>query len=178
MSATAFVFSPDASYAFVTLGNFGGNVRYVASISGPWKIFAVVDFDDVSQVPGLVDEVFKQEGGSGDPETALTFAPSSVRRTHYYDHTALVRIDTDVSDPGGLVYTIMKVTGSKEVDSVMGEFDLLACVGDDDEEELAKKVMAIREVPGVTRTVSLRVFDYRSRSDHAPDEKRLPDSSV
>jgi hypothetical protein len=178
MPATVFVFSPDASYGFITSGDFGGNVSYVAAVSGPWKIFAVIDFDAVGDVPGVVDEVFKQEEASGDPETALTLAPSSVRKTHYYDHTALVRIDTDVSDPGELVYTIMKVTGSKEVDSVMGDFDLLACVGDDDEEELAKKVMAIREVPGVTKTVSLRVFDYRSRSDHAPDEKRFPDNSA
>jgi DNA-binding Lrp family transcriptional regulator len=178
MPATVFVFSPDASYGFITTGRFGGNVSYVAAVSGPWKIFAVIDFDDVGDVPGVVDEVFKQEDASGDPETALTLAPSSVRKTHYYDHTALVRIDTDVVDPGELIDRIKKVTGSDEVDSVMGDFDILACIGDDDGEELAKKVMAIRELKGITRTVSLHVLDYRSRSEHAPEGKRVQDNSA
>jgi hypothetical protein len=55
----------------------------------------------------------------------------------------------------------------------MGNFDLLACVSDEDEDELARKIMAIRKLKGVKRTVSLRVIDYRSRSDNAPDDKQL-----
>jgi hypothetical protein len=170
---TAFVFSPDAKYGFVETGEFGINVWYVASVSGPWKIFAVIDFDDVRDVANVVDAVFKQTDATGDPETALTLIPASVRHHTYFSNTALVRIDTDVPDPGALIYHIQKVTGSEEVDSVMGNFDLLACVSDDDEEELARKIMAIRELEGVTRTVSLRVIDYRSRSDNAPDDKKL-----
>jgi hypothetical protein len=142
-------------------------------VSGPWKIFAVIDFDDVRDVANVVDAVFKQTDATGDPETALTLIPASVRHHTYFSNTALVRIDTDVPDPGALIYHIQKVTGSEEVDSVMGNFDLLACVSDDDEEELARKIMAIRELEGVTRTVSLRVIDYRSRSDNAPDDKKL-----
>jgi hypothetical protein len=170
---TAFVFSPDAKYGFVETGEFGINVWYVASVSGPWKIFAVIDFDDVRDVANVVDAVFKQTDATGDPETALTLIPASVRHHTYFSNTALVRIDTDVPDPGALIYHIQKVTGSEEVDSVMGNFDLLACVSDDDEKELARKIMAIRELEGVTRTVSLRVIDYRSRSDNAPDDKKL-----
>ena len=170
---TAFVFSPDAKYGFVETGEFGINVWYVASVSGPWKIFAVIDFDDVRDVASVVDAVFKQTDATGDPETALTLIPASVRHHTYFSNTALVRIDTDVPDPGALIYHIQKVTGSEEVDSVMGNFDLLACVSDDDEKELARKIMAIRELEGVTRTVSLRVIDYRSRSDNAPDDKKL-----
>jgi hypothetical protein len=170
---TAFVFSPDAKYGFVETGEFGINVWYVASVSGPWKIFAVIDFDDVRDVANVVDAVFKQTDATGDPETALTLIPASVRHHTYFSNTALVRIDTDVPDPGALIYHIQKVTGSEEVDSVMGNFDLLACVSDDDEKELARKIMAIRELEGVTRTVSLRVIDYRSRSDNAPEDKKL-----
>ena len=170
---TAFVFSPDAKYGFVETGEFGINVWYVASVSGPWKIFAVIDFDDVRDVANVVDAVFKQTDATGDPETALTLIPASVRHHTYFSNTALVRIDTDVPDPGALIYHIQKVTGSEEVDSVMGNFDLLACVSDEDEEELARKIMAIRKLKGVKRTVSLRVIDYRSRSDNAPDDKKL-----
>jgi len=171
---TAFVFSPDAKYGFVSSGEFGDNVWYVASVSGPWKIFAVIDFDDVRDVGDVVDAVFKQADAAGDPETALTLIPASVRHHTYFSNTALVRIETDVPDPGALIEDIMRVTESDEVDSVMGNFDILACVGDDNEAELVRKIIAIRELTGVTRTVSLRVIDYRSRSDNAPDDKKLP----
>ena len=170
---TAFVFSPDAKYGFVETGEFGINVWYVASVSGPWKIFAVIDFDDVRDVGNVVDAVFKQTDAAGDPETALTLIPASVRHHTYFSNTALVRIETDVPDPGDLIDEIKRVTGSDEVDSVMGNFDILACVGDEDEAELARKIIAIRQLEGVTRTVSLRVIDYRSRSGDAPDDKKL-----
>ena len=172
---TVFVFSPDAKYGFVETGDFGDNVWYVASVSGPWKIFAVIDFDDVGDVGDVVDAVFKQTDAAGDPETALTlFVPASVRHNTYFSNTALVRIETDVPDPRDLIEVIQRVTESDEVDSVMGNFDILACVGDEDEHELARKIMAIRKLEGVKRTVSLRVIDYRSRSDNAPDDKKLP----
>jgi hypothetical protein len=170
---TAFVFSPDAKYGFVTSGEFGDNVWYVASVSGPWKIFAVIDFDDVRDVGDVVDTVFKQTDAAGDPETALTLIPASVRHNTYFSNTALVRIETEVPDPGALIEDIQRVADSEEVDSVMGNFDILACVSDEDEEELARKIMAIRKLKGVKRTVSLRVIDYRSRSDNAPDDKKL-----
>jgi hypothetical protein len=170
---TVFVFSPDAKYGFVTSGEFGDNVWYVASVGGPWKIFAVIDFDDVGDVGDVVDAVFKQTDAAGDPETALTLVPASVRHRTYFSNTALVRIETDVPDPRDLIEDIGRVTDSDEVDSVMGNFDILACVGDEDEDELARKIMAIRKLKGVKRTVSLRVIDYRSRSDDAPDDKKL-----
>jgi hypothetical protein len=170
---TVFVFSPDAKYGFVETGGFGNNVWYVASVSGPWKIFAVIDFDDVGHVGDVVDAVFKQTDAAGDPETALTLVPASVRHRTYFSNPALERIETDVPDPRDLIEDIGRVTDSDEVDSVMGNFDILACVGDEDEDELAGKIMAIRKLKGVKRTVSLRVIDYRSRSDDAPDDKKL-----
>ena len=187
MSGTVFVFSPDAKYGFVTSGDFstdlGDRVRYVASVSGPWKIFAVIDFDDVEEVGGLVDTVFKQDDASGDPETALTIGVlGSVRHNTYYTNTALVRIHTSVPDPEDLIPDIIKAIDvdedDAEVDVVMGEFDILACLGDDDESELGRKIMAIRKIKGITRTVSSRVIDYRSRSGNAPDEKRLPEPDL
>jgi hypothetical protein len=173
-TGTVFVFSPDAKYGFVETGVFGANVWYVASVSGPWKIFAVIDFDDFGDVGDVVDAVFKHPDAAGDPETALTLIPASVRHHTYFSNTALVRIETNVPDPGDLIEDIKRVTESDEVDSVMGNFDILACIGVEDEDELARKIMAIRKLKGVKRTVSLRVIDYRSRSDNAPDDKKLP----
>ena len=54
-----------------------------------------------------------------------------------------------------------------------GDFDILACVVDDDEESLARKIFDIRGIEGVKRTVSLRVIDYVSTSENAPDDHKV-----
>jgi hypothetical protein len=43
----------------------------------------------------------------------------------------------------------------------------------DDEESLATKIRDIRRIPGVRRTVSLRVLDYVSTSENAPDGHKV-----
>jgi hypothetical protein len=54
----------------------------------------------------------------------------------------------------------------------MGDFDILACVGDDEEQGLGDKIKALRQVDGVTRTTTLRVIDYVSLSPNAPEDKK------
>ena len=63
--------------------------------------------------------------------------------------------------------------GKPEADVVVGDFDILACVVDDDEDELHQKILDLRAIDGVKRTVSLRVIDYVSTSDNAPDDHRV-----
>jgi hypothetical protein len=169
----AFVFDPESKYRLVqkirgdevmpTVG-----LRYVAAVTGPWKIFKVVEFDEVSQLANLLE-------GDGDPDTATSILPAKVRKSHYGAHTALVMIDVDatVADPRELSGRLEAAIGSDEFDVVMGDFDILACVVDDDEGALTNKILAIRTIPGVERTVSLRVIDYVSTSDHAPDNHRV-----
>jgi DNA-binding Lrp family transcriptional regulator len=82
-------------------------------------------------------------------------------------------IQTRVADPSGLLEAIAEAIGSDEADVVAGTFDILAVVVDDDEEDLSKKVFAIRRIEGVKRTVSLRVMDYVSTSENAPDDHRV-----
>jgi uncharacterized protein with GYD domain len=50
---------------------------------------------------------------------------------------------------------------------VMGEFDMLAVVVADDEGTLGSRIVDIRRIDGVNRTVSLRVIDYVSTSEGA-----------
>jgi hypothetical protein len=82
-------------------------------------------------------------------------------------HTALVRIDVRVDDSSSLLPAITDVIGSDEADVVMGDFDILACVADDDESRLTEKIRGIRRIDGVNRTLSLRVLDYVSTSTEA-----------
>ena len=166
-----FVFDPDASYAFVDQIRGAGHMptrglRYVASVTGSQaKIFKVMTFEGLLDVVQRLDE-------PGDPETATTFRPAAVRKSQYRTFTAIVRIQTMVPDPSDLIEQIGDAIGRDsdggvEADVVTGGFDILACVVDDDERELIKKVMKIREIDGVTDTKTLRVHDYVSTSPNA-----------
>ena len=172
--STAFVFHPDVSYERVR-GIRDAKVmpapglRYVAAITGPWKIFEVVDAGTLDELaPRLDSPSGIYGGGSADPPNAFVVGSAGkVRRSQYRMHTALVRIDVRVDDSSSLLPAITDVIGSDEADVVMGDFDILACVVDDDESGLTDKIRGIRRIDGVNRTLSLRVLDYVSTSTEA-----------
>jgi hypothetical protein len=179
---TAFVFDPGGSYGKVQAirnsGTMPDGVRYLASVTGPWKLFAVVEFAALGQMADRVDGL-SQGQGFGDPPTSTVFGPSKIRRSVYKEHTAFVRIQTNMSDPSQLLPKLAAALGISqdelEADSVVGDLDVLVCLVDDDEENLAGQVLTIRGVEGVRRTVTLRVIDYVSASENAPDDgHRIP----
>jgi hypothetical protein len=172
-----FVFDKEASYGVVGQIREAGampnpGLRYVASVTGQWKVFKVMA---VREAEGLVDVAARLDA-PGDPETAITLRSSQVRKSTYRTHTALVRIETSVADPTTLIDQIAEAIESDrepEVDVVVGAFDILACVVDDDETSLGRKLLRVRQISGVERTNSLRVMDYVSISDNAPDDHRV-----
>jgi hypothetical protein len=176
---TAFVFDPDASYGRVQAirdaNAMPQGVHLVASVTGPWKIVSIVDFDGLAALPGLVGGL-DGGGGMGDPPTATVIgAQSKIKRSVYADEMAFVRIDVrGDADPIGLLDEVQDTIGSDEADAVIGDFDILACAVADDEDDLAQRILAIRAINGVKRTVSLRVIDYVSGSNEAPDGHRIP----
>jgi DNA-binding Lrp family transcriptional regulator len=171
--STAFVFHPDVSYERVQRIRDAKmmpapGLRYVAAITGPWKIFEVVEAETLVQLAKRLDSPFGSDvAGSGDPPNAIVVGAERVRRSKYGAHTALVRIDVRVDDSRDVLPAITDAISSDEADVVMGDFDILACVVDDDEDSLTEKIRAIRRIPGVRRTLSLRVLDYVSTSDKA-----------
>lgn len=180
--ATAFVFDPKGNYPLVRRIREQGvmpaaGLRYVASVTGPYKIFQVVDFDALVELGERLDAL-PGGGGADDPPTAVVIGTAKVRRSRYLSHTALVRIVVSVPDPGELLDQIRDAIGADpdggvEADVVAGDFDILACVVDDGEGGLGEKIFAIRGIEGVEQTVTLRVIDYVSTSENAPDDHRV-----
>jgi DNA-binding Lrp family transcriptional regulator len=173
-SDTAFVFAPDASYGLVQQIRSAGampvaGLRYVASVTGPWKIVKIVTFDGLGQLADRLESLSE----AGDPPTAISFGRAQVKRSEYRTHTAFIRIDVRVDDPRTLIDEITGKIGSDEADAVTGDFDIFACVTDDEEDELMRKILAVRAIDGVKRTTSLRVIDYVSTSADAPDDHRV-----
>jgi hypothetical protein len=169
-----FVFDPDATYGMVKAIKAVGvmptpGLRYVAAVTGPFKIIKVIAFMGVEQL-------FERLDAPGD-DTATSFTFAKVRRSHYRGHTVFVRIETRVADPSELLPEIANAIDvpqdDLEADVIIGDFDILVCLSHDDEDTLGSWVLAIRAIPGIRRTVTLRVLDYVSTSDHAPDDHRV-----
>jgi hypothetical protein len=178
---TAFVFDPDGSYGRVREIREAGvmpvaGLRYVASVTGPFKLVKVISFDALADLPDKLDSVSSQDGGSDD--NAIALFGSKIRRSEYRTNTAFVMIDTRVPDPSDLLEAITAAIGSDEADVVAGTFDILAVVVDDDDDDLSRKIFAIRRIEGVKRTVSLRVMDYVSTSPNAPADHRAKDAEA
>ncbi len=178
---TVFVFDPDGSYGRVREIRESGvmpvaGLRYVASVTGPFKLVKVLNFEELDDLPDKLDSVTGQDGGSDD--NALAMFASKIRRSQYRTNTAFVMIQTRVADPSGLLEEIAEAIGSDEADVVAGTFDILAVVVDDDEDGLSRKIFAIRRIEGVKRTVSLRVMDFVSTSANAPDEHRVNEAGA
>ena len=177
---SAFVFDPDASYrrvdAIREANEMPEGAHLVASVTGPWKIVSIVDYDGLSLLPGRVEGLAGQGGGSGDPETATVIGgQSKVKRSKYANEMAFVRIQVrGDADPMGLLDEVAAKIDSDEVDAVVGDFDILACAVADDETKLATKILAVRAIGGIKRTTSLRVIDFVSESPDAPDGHRIP----
>src|SRR5215831_4398188 len=133
---TAFVFDPDGSYGRVRQIRESGvmpiaGLRYVASVTGPFKLVKVLNFDNLADLPDKLDAVSSQDGGSDD--NALAVYASKIRKSEYRVNTAFVMIETRVPDPSELLEEITEAIGSDEADVVAGTFDILAVVVDDDE---------------------------------------------
>ena len=167
---TVFVFEPDADYGRVDVIRKAGKMpvrglKFVASVTGRWKVLKILEFGEVE-----ADLADRLDLITGLDENAIVMGLSKVRKSTYLAHTALVRIDVDANaDLDELRNQIEGASGSDEVDVVMGEFDLLAVVVADDEGSLGSRILDIRKIEGVNRTVSLRVIDYVSTSAGAQD---------
>jgi DNA-binding Lrp family transcriptional regulator len=176
MADSAFVFFPDADPGLIGALRDGGmppGVRYVASVTGSSQVIAVLEYDELTELPAIIRSL--SEGDS----TAVPLALSQIRRSEYREETAFVRIHAKVDDPETLLAPIREAIGSDEADVVFGDFDILACVVGDSIEDLKTRVIgSLRGIDGIGRTETLVVIDYVSLSENAPDGHRGTTKSI
>jgi len=167
---SAFVFFPDVDPGLIDKLRDSGmppGVRYVASVTGSSQVIAVLNYDELTELPAIIRSL--SEGDS----TAIPMGVSQIRRSEYREETAFVRIHTKVDDPGTLLAPIREAIGSDEADVVFGDFDILACTVGDSLEDLKTRVIgSLRTIDGIGRTETLVVIDYVSLSENAPDGHR------
>lgn len=143
-------------------------IRYVASVTGPWDLFAVATFDEFLSLPGIVAAL------NVGTETAVAIRPNYTRSRSYHDFSALVRIHVRKGDPRAILEDVQDAIRSHEANLVLGDFDILAYIGADSEDELVDRILyRLRKVRGVRRTVALHVIDYLTLNKQVPDKGHL-----
>jgi|SRR5438093_801595 len=167
----AYIFSPDASYQLVSELRHSGlprGVHFVASVTGPWQIFAIAEFDDLTELPAIVESLFGKP--SADPATVYALGPNSIKKTVYADEMALVRITVggiDADDLPGLLEEI-----GEETNAVFGDFDILTCVAAGDVAGVLARIFALRGIGAVASTMTLWIIDYLCAGEDAPKAYR------
>ena len=169
----AYIFSPDASYGLVSELRHSGlpsGVHLVASVTGPWQIFAIAEFDDLTELPAIVESLFGGRGSSTDPPTAYALGQNSIKKSVYADEMALVRINiagVDEADLPGLLQEI-----GEETNAVFGDFDILTCVAADDVAGVMARIFQLRGMGAIVATTTLWIIDYVCAGEDAPKAYR------
>jgi hypothetical protein len=175
----AYIFSEDASYELVSRFRHSGlppGVHFVGSVTGPWPIVAIAEFDDLAELPAIVESVFGGRSGSADPETAYTLVMNAVKHSVYTERMALVRIDvTGVTDDDGLEELQGQITEAigSEFNFVFGAFDVFALVTEEEGNSIMSKIFKLLQTGRVSRTETLWIIDYVCGDTDAPAPYRV-----
>src|SRR5262249_12956514 len=171
----AYIFSEDASYQLVSKLRHSGlppGVHFVGSVTGPWQIVAIVEFDDLTELPAIVESVF---GGQVDPASAFALGMNAIKHSVYTDVMALVRIDlAGVTDRDALesVGGALADAIGEEFNFVFGDFDVFACVTAEDADGILDKLFTLRGIGAIARTDTLFIIDYVCADEDAPEAYR------
>jgi hypothetical protein len=141
--------------------NVDPRLRYIASVIGGHPYFAVVEVNQLSEVPPLLALL----GLRSETATPVRqFTPDSLRHSRYYPHSVFIRVWTE--DPGAAaqVFTrIGQMDGVVAAATVHGAIDGVVDVGGKTPAELVRRVNAVLADPGVRRGDQLRVTDSAFR---------------
>jgi hypothetical protein len=167
----AFVFLPEVSPDFIAKFHEHGlppGIRYAASCAGPWQGFAIAEFNEYSELPGIVSTL------ANDPPTAVGIRPTYTKKSDFHPYSAFVRIHVGEEGPRSVLEAVRGAIGSKEADLVLGDFDVIAYVGAQSEDELVDTILyRVATISGVRKTVTCHVIDYRTTSEKADDDHRV-----
>jgi uncharacterized protein with GYD domain len=174
----AYIFSEDASYQLVSQLRHSGlppGVHFVGSVTGQWQIVAIVEFDDLTELPAIVESVFGGQGGSVDPASAYALGMNAIKRSVYTEVMALVRIDVaGIMDGDGLEELRGQLAEAigEEFNFVFGDFDVFACVTAEDDDDMLAKLFRLRGIGAIERTDTLFIIDYVCADEDAPKAYR------
>lgn len=140
-------------------------VRFVASTTGRFQAFAVVEIDDLKDTPTFLQETF------GNPTMTMTESavplhagPRMIRWTRQYPYIAFSRIRAEPGMALDVLAGTAVAPGYNGSAIVAGAFDILVEYGADEYDELQENLLTgLHHVKGVTWSETGIVTDYYYR---------------
>jgi hypothetical protein len=148
-------------------------VRFVASTTGRFQAFAVVELGDLSEAPTFVEETF------GNPTMTMTESavplkagPKMIRWTKHYEYIAFSRIRAEPGMALDVLAGTAVAPGYNGSAIVAGAFDILVEFGSDDYDELQENLLTgLHHVKGVSWSETAIVTDYFYRGPREQSEQ-------
>ena len=170
-----YVFAKEANPALVgekrSIGSYQ-SLRFVASTTGRFQAFAVVELEDLASLTGSIDQIFGNPGAKGI-QTALPLRPGpmQVRWTKQYEYIAIARIGVRPGQAMDVLAATAEVPGYNGSAIVAGAFDVLVEYGANDFDELKSTLLnGLHDTKGILWTETAFVAEYFYRGPREQEE--------
>ena len=163
-----YVFATEANPALVGEKESIGtdqSLRFVASTTGRFQAFAVVELDDLASFTGSMDQTFGNPGATGlQSAVPLMHGPMQIRWTKQYEYIAFSRIGAKPGKARDVLAATAIVPGYNGSAIVAGGFDVLVEYGADDLDELKGHLLyGLHDISGIRWTETALVCRYYYR---------------
>lgn len=163
-----YVFATEANPALVDEKREIGadqSLRFVASTTGRFQGFAVVELDDLASLAGSMQETFGNPGATGiQTAVPVLHGPMQVRWTKQYEYIAFARIGVKPGRAKDVLAATSIVPGYNGSAIVAGAFDVLVEYGANDFDELTHSLLyGLHDTAGIRWTETALVSDYYYR---------------
>ena len=171
-----YVFATEANPALVDEKESIGtdqSLRFVASTTGRFQAFAVVELEDLSELTGSMDQTFGNPGATGI-QTAVPIRPGpmQIRWTKQYEYIAFSRIGVRAGRAKHVLGATSIVPGYNGSAIVAGAFDILVEYGADTFEELQDNLLnGLHDTKGIawSETGIVSRYYYRGPREQASE---------
>jgi len=170
-----YVFATEANPALVGEKESIGSdqaLRFVASTTGRFQAFAVVELEDLAELTGSMEQTFGNPGATGiQTAVSLRPGPMSIRWTKQYEYIAISRIGAKPGRAMDVLAATAVVPGYNGSAIVAGAFDVLVEYGADDFDKLADNLLnGLHDVKGIAWSETAIVSEYYYRGPREQGE--------
>jgi hypothetical protein len=167
-----YVFATEADPGLVDEKREIGNdqsLRFVASTTGPFQAFAVLELEALSELAVSLQKTFGNPGASGlQTATPIRVGPSMIRWTKRYEYMAFSRIRARSGRSMDVLANTAVVPGYNGSAIVAGGFDVLVEYGANDYDELLHNLLhGLHDTRGIawSETAIVSQYFYRGKRE-------------
>lgn len=144
------------------------SVRFVATITGDYSSFSVVETDG-PDLQRVANDLYRPttNAPASDPDTSkpIMFGTSSIKRSIWLAESAFLRIRAQPNMAIEVLQAADDLSGYSGSAIVLGDYDILLELAADSRGDLYRRIAAATRLPGIAWTKTHLVLDWWHR-DH------------